>query len=123
MALKMKLLSVSSINNASDTVLFPTATGPWKSYLLKNIILTNKGTTSVKVNLSVAMQGTSLSPKVPVIPIDSVVVPPSGQVIVDDEITLAPSDASTILAASVDTLYYNCTGALDCVIAGLERDL
>ena len=124
MGLKMRVLFAANYNNMTgDKQICPVAS-PFvagKTYLVQRVAVINRSSSnSATLNLTVTSAGgasASVSPY-------NMSVPPNGQVILDDEITLAPVDGSS--GSAYDKLILNIAGTtpnIDCVVIGLDRDL
>jgi len=118
MALNLKLLQAMTLNapESSPAVLYaPSTQTPKKSALLKNVLLTNKGTSVVTVSLSVQQAGGSS--RFTILPSTSIA--PGATLVFDDEVTLSADPSTT----NKDELWGTSTADVECVINGVERDL
>lgn len=121
MALKMRVLYAMNIMSTGNTTICPSTFVAAKTYLVKRVAVINRGSNPATISLNVNIQGSGTAYLVSPY---NVVLQPNGQLIIDDEITLAPFDSSP--TANYDKLVLNISGTtpnLDCVVTGLDRDL
>lgn len=112
MAVTLKLLGNGTVGSGAGTDLYIASTSPKKTAALKAVSFVNTNTTtSATIDLYVYRSGDANRRLIPA----STVIPPGGQIIHEDEITLGSGDKIVGIVASGNTV--------DFVVCGLERDV
>jgi hypothetical protein len=125
MALTLQVLAQGSVNTGTDTAIYPpsAAAVPGKSALVKNIILTNTGTSTVNVDAKVKMQTTGGTTTARWIAPKALPIPPNGQFVIDSEICLFLSTTGSFTPDYLSLATTNGSNGIEYVVNGLTRDV